>query len=404
MFTVEAVPKPKCCDICAPAAVEYHIPPQPAPKVTVPRSKAAVGQVNPTIEDCLRKWRDHAFDEVFGPTSLFGEDALIDDAEITRIARCAPILGPEHLKQYIPNWRFIDRLLESMWSALYDAGCMVLKSSPVPRKNKKKQAQAAETQAFEPATTSMPQSSTSTLRVPSTSTSTRSQSRPQPLARSWISSYMPERNYEVRESTIEDLERMFRRPPASHLSHPPPTPSAPPPQTKKYRPSQTQPMQQTPPTISISQPQRMDSPFVQHSPALPSSSQPNPRTHVVPSSSVHSLPTRRFQLPTHLESSGEASTSIGRRVATIAIAPHTPSNPRTNTGASQTMFHTTGLHQGKIFDPIYSLSLTINFCRFKTRIRRCGTISDLDTSSATFQPASTLLCTEPTTKSAAVRH
>ncbi|KAG8679935.1 hypothetical protein FRC09_018614, partial [Ceratobasidium sp. 395] len=152
---------------------------------------------------------------------MFGAAALIDDHDLERVSRCAPIPSIERLRRVLIKWHFVDSHLESMWNTLEESGFTICKTP------------AETTAAPEPDSGSQPTSRPKATRKPPRR---RSSATPRPAAqasssrdavqtpagpaippptapRGWWHDYLPERDYEVRQNvTMDDFRRMFAKP------------------------------------------------------------------------------------------------------------------------------------------------------------------------------------------------
>ncbi|CEL58891.1 hypothetical protein RSOLAG1IB_12217 [Rhizoctonia solani AG-1 IB] len=248
-----------CCDLCGPNALKElqaarHKFPAQKPG---PRSAAATGEFDSNMLASLKQWRLVRFQQTFGEYSMMSAGALLSDGDLERVARCSPISSIEQLRRYLLKWPRIDSHLDSMWEALKSAGYTVsddaapaTASASTPALNVRT-SQKRRTQP-KPVTLNLSQSCGSDISPSNTSrdkpsprpgatTTVPSSTRP---ARSWISDYMGHRNYEVRNTTLEEFEAMFARQREERgilqgtesgggdNSHPPPTPSEPTPKRR----------------------------------------------------------------------------------------------------------------------------------------------------------------------------
>ncbi|KAG8720656.1 hypothetical protein FRC08_018568 [Ceratobasidium sp. 394] len=167
---------------------------------------------------CLFNWRDITFSVIFGSSSMFGAAALINDHDLERVSRCAPIPSIERLRRVLIKWHFVDSHLESMWNALEERGFTVHTiptETATPAPDLASQPTSQPRVARNPpqrrnSTTSNPPTrasgSRSTVQVPSCAI-------PAPNAsRGWWREYLPERNYEVcQKAMMEGSKRMFAK-------------------------------------------------------------------------------------------------------------------------------------------------------------------------------------------------
>ncbi|QRV84911.1 Helicase conserved C-terminal domain [Ceratobasidium sp. AG-Ba] len=110
------VPGEDCCDLCDPNAAT-RIPSCEFPTQRGPARAAR---------------RANAFPSAFGVSRMFGSSALISDAELERISRCAPVPSMDRLRSYLVKWLHVDSQLESMWEALKAGGFALPITSPDP--------------------------------------------------------------------------------------------------------------------------------------------------------------------------------------------------------------------------------------------------------------------------------
>ncbi|KAG9120324.1 hypothetical protein FRC07_004225, partial [Ceratobasidium sp. 392] len=151
---------------------------------------------------------------------MFGAAALIDDHDLERVSRCAPVPSIERLRRVLVKWHFVDSHLESMWNTLEEGGFTVCGTPAETTASTPEPGSQSTSQSKAPRKTSRRRSS-ATPRPPAHASTSRNAVQgpaapatpPPTTPRGWWHDYLPEHNYEVRQNvTMDDFRRMFAKP------------------------------------------------------------------------------------------------------------------------------------------------------------------------------------------------
>ncbi|KAG8763630.1 hypothetical protein FRC12_008479 [Ceratobasidium sp. 428] len=191
-----------------------------------PRAAPVSGESNPEMLSCLLNWRDKTFSAVFGSSSMFGVAALIDDHDLERVSRCAPVPSIERLRRVLIKWHYVDSHLESMWNTLEEGGFTICKTPAETAAASEPDSGSQSTSRSKSTRKAPRRRNSATPRPPAQASSSRDgvqtpagPATPPPTApRGWWHDYLPERNYEYRQNvTMDDFRRMFAKPAAANV-------------------------------------------------------------------------------------------------------------------------------------------------------------------------------------------